>query len=38
MIESDGKVRADVGGGSIGQLPMSVVLLPFRLKVAVNRS
>jgi diacylglycerol kinase (ATP) len=36
VIESDRKVRADVDGESIGQLPMSVELLPFRLKVAVN--
>ena len=36
-IESDRKVRADVDGESIGQLPMSVALLPFRLRVAVNR-
>jgi hypothetical protein len=31
-------VRADVDGESIGQLPMSVALLPFRLRVAINRS
>jgi len=37
-IDSDRKVRADIDGESIGQLPMSVALLPFRLKVAVNRS
>jgi diacylglycerol kinase (ATP) len=37
-IESDRMVRADVDGESIGQLPMSVELLPFRLKVAVNRA
>jgi diacylglycerol kinase family enzyme len=36
-IESDRMVRADVDGESIGQLPMSVALLPFRLRVAVNR-
>lgn len=36
-IESDRMVRADVDGESIGQLPMSVALLPFRLKVAANR-
>ena len=36
-IESDGMVRADVDGESVGQLPMSVALLPFRLSVAVNR-
>ena len=33
-IDSDRMVRADVDGESIGQLPMSVALLPFRLKVA----
>jgi diacylglycerol kinase (ATP) len=33
-IDSDRMVRADVDGESIGQLPMSVSLLPFRLKVA----
>jgi hypothetical protein len=27
-------VRADVDGESIGQLPMSVKMLPFHLKVA----
>jgi diacylglycerol kinase (ATP) len=38
-IESDRMVRADVDGESIGQLPMSVSMLPFRLKVAaVERS
>ena len=36
-IDSDRMVRADVDGESIGQLPMSVSMLPFRLKVAVNR-
>jgi diacylglycerol kinase (ATP) len=36
-IESDRQVRADVDGESIGQLPISVALLPFRLKVAANR-
>jgi len=36
-IDSDQMVRADVDGESIGQLPMSVTMLPFRLKVAVNR-
>ncbi len=36
-IESDRMVRADVDGESIGQLPMSVALLPFRVRVAVNR-
>ena len=37
-INSDRMVRADVDGESIGQLPMSVTMLPFRIKVAVNRS
>ncbi|XSC45984.1 hypothetical protein ACF1BQ_008400 [Bradyrhizobium sp. RDT10] len=38
-IDSDRMVRADVDGESIGQLPMSVTVLPFHLKVtAVNRS
>ena len=37
-IESDSMIRADVDGESIGQLPMSVALLPFRLKVAANRA
>ncbi|MCA6116612.1 diacylglycerol kinase family lipid kinase [Bradyrhizobium sp. WSM 1738] len=38
-IDSDTMVRADVDGESIGQLPMSVTMLPFHLKVAaVNRS
>ena len=36
-IDSDQMVRADIDGESIGQLPMSVTLLPFRLKVAINR-
>jgi diacylglycerol kinase (ATP) len=37
-IDSDTMVRADVDGESIGQLPMSVTMLPFHLKVAaVNR-
>jgi hypothetical protein len=35
-IESDRKVRADVDRGNIGQLRMSVALLPFRLRVAVT--
>ena len=35
-IDSDRMVRADVDGESIGQLPMSVAMLPFRLRVAVN--
>jgi hypothetical protein len=29
-------VRADVDGESIGQLPMSVALLPLRVRVAAN--
>jgi diacylglycerol kinase (ATP) len=33
-IDSDTMVRADVDGESIGQLPMSVTMLPFHLKVA----
>ena len=37
-IDSDQMVRADVDGESIGQLPMSVTLLPLRLRVAVNRT
>jgi YegS/Rv2252/BmrU family lipid kinase len=38
-IDSDTMVRADVDGESIGQLPMSVTMLPFHLKVAaVDRS
>jgi diacylglycerol kinase family enzyme len=38
-IDSDRMVRADVDGESIGQLPMSVTVLPFHLKVAaVNRT
>ena len=36
-IDSDQMVRADVDGESIGQLPMSVALLPLRVTVAVNR-
>ena len=36
-IDSDRMVRADVDGESIGQLPMSVAMLPFRLKVAAHR-
>ena len=36
-IDSDSMVRADVDGESIGQLPMSVTVLPFHLKVAVHR-
>jgi diacylglycerol kinase (ATP) len=35
-IESDRMVRADVDGESIGQLPMSIALLPFRVRVAIN--
>lgn len=37
-IDSDQMVRADVDGESIGQLPMAVSLLPFRLKVAINKA
>ena len=33
-MASDRQVRADVDGESIGQLPMSVALLPFRMKMA----
>lgn len=33
-IDSDRMVRADVDGESIRQLPMSVMMLPFHLKVA----
>ena len=36
MIDSDQMVQADVDGESIGQLPMSVALLPLRVTVAVN--
>lgn len=36
-IGSDRQVRADVDGESIGQLPLSMALLPFRMNVAVNR-
>lgn len=36
-IDSDRMTRADVDGESIGQLPISVALLPFRLTVAANR-
>ncbi|MBO0742806.1 MAG: hypothetical protein J2P51_15445, partial [Hyphomicrobiaceae bacterium] len=36
-ISSDRRVRADVDGESIGQLPMSVTLLPFRMRVAAQR-
>lgn len=35
-IDSDQMVQADVDGESIGQLPMSVALLPLRVKVAVK--
>jgi len=35
-IGSDRQVRADVDGESIGQLPLSIALLPFRVNVAVN--
>jgi YegS/Rv2252/BmrU family lipid kinase len=36
-IASNRQVRVDVDGESIGQLPMSIALLPFRMKVAANR-
>jgi hypothetical protein len=36
MMDSDEMVQADVDGESIGQLPMSVAMLPLRVKVAVN--
>lgn len=36
-IASDRQVRADVDGESIGRLPMTVALLPFRISVAANR-
>jgi diacylglycerol kinase (ATP) len=36
-IASDRLVRADVDGESIGRLPMSIALLPFRLNVAALR-
>jgi diacylglycerol kinase (ATP) len=36
-IASDRDVRADVDGESIGQSPMSIALLPFRMRVAVSR-
>ena len=36
-ISSDRHVRADVDGESIGYLPMSVTLLPFRMRVAAQR-
>jgi diacylglycerol kinase (ATP) len=36
-IASDRQVRADVDGESIGRLPMTVALLPFRINVAANR-
>ena len=35
-MDSDQMVQADVDGESIGQLPMSVALLPMRVTVAVN--
>jgi diacylglycerol kinase (ATP) len=37
-IDSDQMVRADVDGESIGQLPMSVALLPLRVRVAAHRA
>ena len=36
-IASDHPVQADVDGESIGQLPMLVALLPFRMNVAASR-
>ena len=36
-VACDRQVRADVDGESIGQLPMRVALLPFRINVAANR-
>jgi diacylglycerol kinase (ATP) len=35
-IASDRHVRADVDGESIGQLPVAIRLLPFRIKVAIK--
>jgi len=35
-ISSDRQVRADVDGESIGCLPMSIALLPFRVRVAAR--
>jgi len=36
-IASDRQVQADVDGESIGQLPISIALLPFRMNVAATR-
>ena len=36
-IACDRQVQADVDGESIGQVPMSIALLPFRINVAANR-
>jgi YegS/Rv2252/BmrU family lipid kinase len=36
-VASDRLVRADVDGESIGRLPMSIALLPFRINVAALR-
>jgi diacylglycerol kinase family enzyme len=35
-VASDRLVRADVDGESIGRLPMSIALLPFRINVAAH--
>jgi diacylglycerol kinase (ATP) len=37
-VASDRLVRADVDGESIGRLPMSIALLPYRINVAANHS
>jgi diacylglycerol kinase (ATP) len=37
-VASDRLVRADVDGESIGRLPMSIALLPYRINVAANYS
>jgi YegS/Rv2252/BmrU family lipid kinase len=37
-LASDQQVQADVDGESVGQLPMSIALLSFRINVATNRS
>jgi diacylglycerol kinase (ATP) len=37
-IACDRQVQADVDGESIGQLPMSIALLPFRMNVAAKSS
>ena len=38
VIAGDRRIRADVDGESIGQLPMSVALLPFRMNVSAVQS